>query len=67
MSATRLLWLSDGEILPRANRDFENHCCNYFVNAKENVVNDAKLARPLSSFYDYLVNDWIAVDVRIPD
>jgi hypothetical protein len=59
---TRPPRLSDGEILPRAVRNFEHHCQNYFVNAKEGVADNERVARILSCFDDYLVNDWIAVD-----
>ncbi|KAF8271642.1 hypothetical protein EI94DRAFT_1720238 [Lactarius quietus] len=59
---TRPPRLSEGQILPKGVRDFENHCLNYFVNAKESIPDDAKVARILSSFEDFLVNDWICVD-----
>jgi len=60
---TRPPRLTDGEILPKAVRNFENHCQNYFVNAKEGVIaDDKKVARILSCFDNDLVNDWIAVD-----
>ncbi|KAI9464548.1 hypothetical protein BJY52DRAFT_1184279 [Lactarius psammicola] len=54
--------LSDGEILPKTIRNFENHCLNYFVNAEEGVADNEMVARILSCFENSLVNDWIAVD-----
>jgi len=59
---TRRPRLSDGEILPKAVRNFENHCQNYFINVKGGVADDEKVARILSCFENYLVNDWIAGD-----
>ena len=54
--------LSDGAILPEAVWKFERHCLNYFVNAEEDIPDDAKVSRLLSSFDDCLVNDWMAVN-----
>lgn len=59
---TRPPRLSYGKILPKAVRHFEYHCLNYFANAKESVADNEKVARILSCFDDYLVNDWIAVE-----
>ena len=53
--------LSDGKILPKAVWNFERHCRNYFLNAEE-VPDDAKVSRLLSSFEDCLVNDWMTVN-----
>ncbi|KAH9023237.1 hypothetical protein EDB85DRAFT_331713 [Lactarius pseudohatsudake] len=59
---TRPPRLSDGDILPKAVRNFENHCQNYFINAKGGVADDEKVARILSCFENCLVNDWIVED-----
>jgi hypothetical protein len=59
---TRPPRLSKGKILPKAVWDFEHHCLNYFVHAKGGVPDDARVARILSSFEDFLVCDWAATD-----
>ena len=43
-------------------KDFENHCLNYFVNAKGGIEDDVKVARILGCFENDLVNDRISVN-----
>ena len=54
--------LSDNEISPKAAKDFENNCLNYFVNAKGGINDDLKVSRILICFENDLVNDWISVN-----
>ena len=59
---TRPPQLSNGEITPKSAKDFENHCLNYFVNAKGGIEDDLKVSRILGCFENDLVNDWISVN-----
>ena len=59
---TRPPQLSNGEISPKSVKDFENHCLNYFVNAKGGIEDEVKVARILGCFENDLVNDWISVN-----
>ena len=59
---TRPPQLSSGEITPKAVKDFENHCLNYFVNAKGGIDDNLKVTRILGCFENDLVNDWISVN-----
>ena len=54
--------LSNGEISPKSAKDFENHCLNYFVNAKGGIDNDVKVSCILGCFENDLINDWISVN-----
>jgi hypothetical protein len=54
--------LSNGETAPKAVKDFENHCLNYFVNAKGGIKDHLKVSRILGCFENNLVNDWISVN-----
>ena len=58
---TRPPHLSNGEISPKSVKDFENHCLNYFVNAKNGIEDNVKVTRILGCFENDLVNDWISV------
>ena len=59
---TRPPQLSNGEIGFKAVKDFENHCLNYFVNAKGGIEDTVKVSRILGCFKNDLVNDWISVN-----
>lgn len=59
---TRPPQLKNGDISPKSVKDFENHCLNYFVNAKNSIDDDAKVSRILGCFENDLVNDWISVN-----
>ena len=59
---TRPPQLSNGEITPKSAKDFENHCLNYFVNAKGGIEDELKVSRILGCFENDLVNDWISVN-----
>ena len=59
---TRPPQLSNGDISPKSVKDFENHCLNYFVNAKGGIEDDVKVSRILGCFENDLVNDWISVN-----
>ena len=54
--------LSNGKITPKAVKDFENHCLNYFVNAKGGIEDDLKVSWILSCFENDLVNNLISVN-----
>ena len=62
LTVTRPPQLSNGEISPKAAKDFENHCLNYFVNAKGGIEDNVKVSRILGCFENDLVNDWISVN-----
>lgn len=59
---TRPPQLSNGEITPKSAKDFENHCLNYFANAKGGIEDNVKVSRILGCFENDLVNDWISVN-----
>jgi hypothetical protein len=61
---TRPPQLSNGDISPKAVKDFENHCLNYFINAKGlgGIDDNLKVTRILGCFENDLVNDWISVN-----
>lgn len=59
---TRPPQLSSGEITPKAVKDFENHCLNYFVNAKGGIDDNLKVTRILRCFENDLINDWISIN-----
>lgn len=59
---TRPPQLSNGEISPKAFRDFENHCFNYFVNAKGGIEDGLKVSCILGCSENDLVNNWISVN-----
>ena len=59
---TRPPHLSNGEITPKSVKDFENHCLNYFINAKGRIEDDVKVSRILGCFENDLVNDWVSVN-----
>ena len=59
---TRPPILSNGEISPKSVKDFENHCLNYFVNAKGGIEDEIKVTRILGCFENDLVNDCISVN-----
>ena len=59
---TRPPQLSNGEISPKSVKDFENHCLNYFVNAKGGIEDNLKVSRILGCFENDLINDWISVN-----
>ena len=59
---TRPPQLSNGDITPKSVKDFENHCLNYFVNAKGGIEDNLKVSRILGCFENDLVNDWISVN-----
>ena len=59
---TRPPQLSNGDISPKSVKDFENHCLNYFINAKGGIEDNVKVSRILGCFENDLVNDWIAVN-----
>jgi hypothetical protein len=59
---TRPPQLSNGEISPKSVKDFENHCLNYFVNAKGGIEDNVKVTRILGCFENDLVNDWVSVN-----
>ena len=61
-SVTRPPQLSNGKILPKAVKDFENHCLNYFVNTKGGIEDNVKVTRILGCFENDLVNDWVSVN-----
>ena len=59
---TRPPQLSNGDITPKSVKDFENHCLNYFVNAKGGIEDNLKVSRILGCFENDLVNDWISIN-----
>ena len=50
-----------GKISPKAVKDFENHCLNYFVNAKGGIDDNLKMSRILGCFESDLIKNWISV------
>ncbi|KAF8808349.1 hypothetical protein BYT27DRAFT_7210892 [Phlegmacium glaucopus] len=54
--------MSNGDITPKTVQDFENHCLNYFINAKGGINDALKVSCILGSFKNDLVNDWISVN-----
>ena len=54
--------LSKGKITPNNVREFENHCENYYMNAKGGVQDGQKVTKILGCFENPLVNDWILVN-----
>jgi len=54
--------LTSGKITPKALMLFEQHCLDYFVNAKGGVSEELKVPHILSSFKDIEILDWIASD-----
>jgi hypothetical protein len=59
---TRPPQLSNGDISPKSVKDFENHCLNYFVNAKGGIEDNVKVSRILGCFENDLINDWVSVN-----
>ena len=59
---TRPPQLSNGDISPKSVKDFENHCLNYFVNAKGGIEDNLKVSRILGCFENDLINDWVSVN-----
>ena len=57
--------LSNGEITLKSAKDFENHCLNYFVNAKGGIEDNIKVTRILGCFENDLVNDWISTNSEL--
>ena len=54
--------LSKGKITPNNVWEFENHCENYYMNAKGGVEDGQKVMKILGCFENPLVNDWISVN-----
>ena len=54
--------LSKGKITLNNVREFENHCENYYMNAKGGVEDGQKVTKILGCFENPLVNDWISVN-----
>ena len=59
---TRPPQLTSGEISPKSVKDFENHCLNYFINAKGGIENNVKVSHILGCFENDLINDCISVN-----
>lgn len=54
--------ISNCDITPKSVKYFENHCLNYFINAKGSIHNNLKVSCILGCFENDLVNDWVSVD-----
>lgn len=52
--------MTDGEIMPKVVREFENHCMGYFFNAKDSVADD--VTKILGYFENSIVDDWTATN-----
>ncbi len=50
--------LSDGDVTPKIAREFKTHCTTFFLNAKDGMPNDQKVAQILGVFDNGLISDW---------
>ena len=54
--------LSNRKISLNTVHEFENHCKNYYMNAKGGIEDDQKVTKILSCFESPLINNWILVN-----
>ena len=54
--------MTNGEITPKVCWEFENRCEVYFLNVKELIANDKKVAKILSCFELNIVVEWMSTD-----